>query len=499
MEPNYKRVWRALNNFSLEESLPHIWQYSRLVSGGVPLPVSYRHLDTGVERNIEKHVFPHELDLLARELLLHAQRSGSRPKATLATWEGAALAFNSIKEYANGVVDLKNEDVMLVMHRLAHQQLPKFSRLTMAKIGRYLALYRTPPLRRIFERRLGVSVDSYFLLAFAVMGSVMRNPRMNTATDFSILGVEPTQSKKFFERIVGDVDAMADKMKKEQRLNSCWEYTLNAFHFYPLIALDKEHLERAYCPLPPALEARLIEGIFFDIFEVGDGFEEAYGDAVEEIVGRMLRSLPSTYVVSKPELKTIGKQTFRGADWTMRNASDFAYIECKAKRIALKGRVAATASDLSAELRHLADAIGQNYANILRDQPSNDTSTLDSSQGYCLVVTLEDWILFSDTAFSALDRLVADELSRRGLAANLPERYPYFVLGTETLQYCVAVLSTHSLREVFDPARQGQYKGWAFANYLRNQFPGVEDQVIGGFDQEATALFEPFIAKANSR
>ncbi|WP_282244864.1 hypothetical protein [Stenotrophomonas sp. PS02300] len=497
MEPNYKRVRRALQNFSLEESLTHIWQFSRLLAGGVPLPPTYQHIEAGVRRNIEKHVFPHELDLLARELLLHASRDGKPAKATLATWNGAAMAFNAIKEYGNGSVDLKNEDVMLVMHRLAHQQMPRFSRLTKAKIGRYLALYRFPALEAVFERRLGIAVDAYFALAFAVMGSALRNPRLNTTTDFSVLGIDLAQSKRFFERIVGDVDAMTDKMREEQQLNSQWEYTLNAFHFFPLIALDRAHMERAYCPLPPALEARLIEGIFFDIFEKGGEFDAAYGGAVEAIVGRMLSSLPGTYTVTKPKPKAIGKQTFHGSDWVVENGADVAYIECKAKRIALKGRVAATPSDLAAELQYLADAVVQNYANMLRDRPFLALSA-SSVRAYCLVVTLEDWLLFSDTTFSTLHRLVVEGLVKENLPSELPEVCPYFVLGAETLQYCVAALASHTFRDVFGPVEEARYRGWAFGNYLRRHFPGLDDEQVGGFAQEAADLFQPFIAKAGA-
>ncbi|WP_217491631.1 hypothetical protein, partial [Bacillus cereus] len=205
---------------------------------------------------------------------------------------------------------MKNEDVMLVLHRVAHQQFPKFSRLSHSKIGRYLSLYRHRELRAIFERRLGIGVDAYFTLSIAVLGSVMRSVRMNTTTDFSILGVDLEQSQHFFDRITGHIEVIASKLRQDQRLDSCWEYTLNALHFRPLVALDESHMERVYCPLPPALEARLIEGIFFDVYESGDGFENAYGSAVEALVGRMLQSLPDTYSVEKPEPITLGKQVF---------------------------------------------------------------------------------------------------------------------------------------------------------------------------------------------
>ncbi|MCU1128939.1 hypothetical protein JAK51_22290 [Stenotrophomonas maltophilia] len=498
MEPNYKRVRRTLQDFSLEDSLVHIWQYSRLISGGVPLPVTYNHQNAGTPRRIEKHVHAHELDLLAREMVLHASRSEKPAKSSISTWEGAAAAFNAIKEYAGGIVDLKNEDVMLVLHRIAHQQFPKFSRLSHSKIGRYLSLYRHDQLRTIFERRLGITVESYFILAMAVLGSAVRKPHMNTTTDFSILGVDLDQSRAFFGRIAGHVDVIANKLRQDQKLDGCWEYTLNALHFLPLVALDEAHMERVLCPLPPALEARLIEGIFFDIYERGSGFENAYGSAVEALVGRMLQALPDTYTVRKPDPITLGKQVFHLSDWIVKQGISSAYIECKAKRIALKGRVAATLDDLRAELQFLADAVVQNYANMLRTDKDIGTTGAIQGRAYCLVVTLEDWILFSDSAFSTLHALVAKGLAEKNMPANLPDIAPYLILSAETFQSCVQALSLHSMEEVFGSAEHPDYKGWAFSTYLHRHFPNLDAQHVGGFDAEAHRLFEPFMTRFQS-
>lgn len=499
MEPNYKRVRRALQNFSLEDSFIHIWQYSRLISGRVPLPVTYNHQDAGIARRIENHVHAHELDLLAREMVLHASRSEKSAKSSISTWEGAVTAFNAIKEYAGGVVDMKNEDVMLVLHRIAHQQFPKYSRLSHSKIGRYLSLYRHGELRAIFERRLGIGVEAYFTLAIAVLGSVMRSVRMNTTTDFSILGVDLEQSQRFFDRITGHIEIIASKLRQDQRLDSCWEYTLNALHFLPLVALDEAHMERVYCPLPPALEARLIEGIFFNVYEGGDGFENAYGSAVEALVGKMLQSLPDTYSVEKPEPITLGKQVFHLSDWIVRQGSSCAYIECKAKRIALKGRVAATLDDLRAELQFLANAVVQNYANMLRTEKGVGSVRATQGRSYCLVVTLEDRILFSDSTFSTLDRLITERLAENDLPANLPTIAPYLILSAETFQSCVKALSLHSMEEVFGSAEHPDYKGWAFSTYLPRHFPKLDAQHVGGFDAEAHRLFEPYLSKFGAR
>lgn len=491
MAANYKRVWRALREFALEDSLQHLWHYSRLVSGSAPLPPTYDHRDAdGTARVLENHVHPHEIDVLARELVLHADVSGKPARMSLANWHGASVAFNAIKEYANGVVSVKDRDsVMLTLHRIAQQQLPRFSRLSATKVGRYLALYRSPQLAKVFIKKIGIPVDSYFALAFAVYGSALRSARMNTRTDYSILGIDGEQSTKFYGRLVGDVDKIRDKLREDQRLNDCWEYTFNALHFLPLVSLDKEHPERVYCPVPSALEARLFDGIFYSL-----GPDNAYGPAFEKVCGRILNYLAPHYEAEKPDRFTIGREAYDGVDWIFTRHSDTAYIECKAKRLGLKGRVAERESDLHDELKILAEAVVQNYANI-QCHWIDRGSPAPGSRSYCVVVTLEDWLLFSDPALAVLDDFVRQGLVGKGLDPALPSSVPYYVMSAETLQYCVAVLESHEMRQVFDPAAEDEFKGWPFANYLKHRFPDLHAEHIGGFDSEFKALFAPYIER----
>lgn len=285
-----------------------MWQYSRLVSGQVKLPDSYVHRDErGYSHDIEKYLHPHQVELLARELLLHADRSGRPTGHSLANWPDFANVKSALDTFANDVhEDNPNTDIMLTLHRIAQAQFPRFSRLTRAKIGRYLAMYRTPALRAIFEEHLGIDVDTYFVLTFAVIASALSRVQMNTMTDYEILGVDRSQSTRFFERISGSLEPMRKKLIDTQRQNDCWEYTFNALHFYPLISLFPDHPERVMCPLPPALERRLLEGLYFDLVDA-KGFPNAFGDAFESITGRMLRSLEPRYEVEEVQPQKIKK------------------------------------------------------------------------------------------------------------------------------------------------------------------------------------------------
>lgn len=500
MLTDYGKVRSTLRKFGLEESIIHVWHYSRLISGNVPLPRNYVHRNhLGIPLRVEKHVFPHELDILMRELILHADRSGKPGKRSLASWDDLAEAMNAIKGFGNAVYDDNIDNALYItLHRLGHQQLPKFNKLSSSRMGKYLTLYRSSPLKEIFENKLKIGVDCYFKLTFAVLASIFQRPQINITTDFSVPGINRDESFSFFRLLTGGTKLIRERLIADQLLNSCWEYTFNALQFKPLIYLDELYPERVYCPLPPLLEARLLEGLFYDVFTRGGGFENAYGKAVEELVGRIISDLRHAYKISKP-IPIIAKGgTTHGIDWMLQSEHDYVFIECKAKRISMAGKLAERIEDLSKELEHLAEAVVQNYQNIMRIVASEFSGRIGDRRLYCVVVTLEDWILFSPLAHSIIKGSVEKRLISSGLSQSLIAEIPYHVISSSTLQHCVASLKSTSISDVFSGIDNPKYDGWSFDSYLHAAFPGTKGQFVGGFGSEFEKLFDDFIDEAKS-
>ncbi len=492
--PDYQRVKASLRKLSLEESLQHLWCFSRLVSGRVPLPYTYELNDPkGLWNKLQNHVFPHEMDLFARELILHADRSGRSSKDTLAKWETLTTAFQAIKDFGNYSFDPSVEGgVRLTLHQLAHQQLPRFSKFSKAKIGRYLALYRSPEIRKLFEKKLKIEVEKYFILAFGVIAGFYNSARLNTTTDFSILGIDPTSSERFFSRLVGGLEEMRMKAIECQRLDSTWEYTLNPFHFKPLIALDLKHAERVCCPVPSILERRLLDGIYYDL-ERATGFSNAFGAAVDEVFGRVLFELRPQYEVFKPEPYFINKARYDGTDWIISRDGHKAFVECKAKRISLPGRVAETLADVDAELGILADAVVQNYANIHREMYREQPEGLSEGRSYNVVMTIEDWFLFSGLTFVMLHDQVVKRLAEKGLPLSLLDLVPYRVLSFEGAQHWVGALNTSIMEHVLGNTNEDKYMGWAYMNYLQTEFPDIDVEAVGSFEADFDEVFQPVL------
>ncbi|MEW9139937.1 hypothetical protein AB2664_30380, partial [Bacillus wiedmannii] len=93
------------------------------MSDDVKLPLLFHGLDRrGMPFDINRFVYPWELEILAREVLLH---SSPRGKVSLLTLPTLARAINPIKRLSSfGAETMDIEELMLQVHRLAHQQFP---------------------------------------------------------------------------------------------------------------------------------------------------------------------------------------------------------------------------------------------------------------------------------------------------------------------------------------------------------------------------------------
>lgn len=123
---DYKPFRNYMRKFSLVESLVDVWRYSLHVLNGAPLPADYAIGKPPFEP-IKRNVWPWELDILAREIVLNATTKGDR---SLRRWNDLAGAINHIKRLDNEayVAFGDQRDVLLEMHRIVHRQVPMANR-----------------------------------------------------------------------------------------------------------------------------------------------------------------------------------------------------------------------------------------------------------------------------------------------------------------------------------------------------------------------------------
>ena len=91
----YKPLRNLLRQYNLQQSLEDVWMLFGHLSHKTPLPWGF---GDGQPHRVKDYLFLWDLDIVARELMLHASPTGTRRIAT----------FNSLKEVINRIRDIEN-------------------------------------------------------------------------------------------------------------------------------------------------------------------------------------------------------------------------------------------------------------------------------------------------------------------------------------------------------------------------------------------------------
>lgn len=459
----YNQLAKIAANFGLRDSIVHIWAYSLHVGYGHQLPIEYEHSRPGLPNQIKAYTFEFYLDLYLREVLQHAGASkGAR--RSLRNWQDLGTLHNAIRSYSDSKArcDL---DIWTTMHRIGHQQLPHFDRFGPAYFGRYWSLYKRGRLSNVVFNALGLTSEDYFLLAGATQALFMSSYEVPLAPQLAKLGLSPSVVAARVAAITGTPRLLRDRCKLDARYDSSWDYTPNPIVVRPLIQLRADAPDHLACPRPQLLGKRLLAGLFYDLADAA-GFAQAYGDAFEEVVGDCFGLIQGETAAERPAPYVVNGAQHQGSDWLLTDTNATVFVECKTMRIPIPAKLAANPGDLEAGLKRLAKAVVQNYRNILDATSGRAGIQVLDGPIYCLVVTLEDWVLFGDKSVDALSTLVESELEERGMEAGIQERYPFAVVGYAALPQLVDSISQHGLR-IFTEKSTQRFKGYLLPQFLK--------------------------------
>jgi hypothetical protein len=117
----YEPLRNYMRRFDLLPSLVDVWCYSLHVMEGQPLPAGYA-IGYGTGKStltltpLRQHIYPWDLDILTKEIVLNAGSGGDR---SLKRWNDLAVALNHIRRlddaaYAQGG---EHADILLELHR----------------------------------------------------------------------------------------------------------------------------------------------------------------------------------------------------------------------------------------------------------------------------------------------------------------------------------------------------------------------------------------------
>ncbi|MBS0368118.1 MAG: hypothetical protein JSS57_02840 [Proteobacteria bacterium] len=258
---DYKPFRNMLRKQHLEASLIDVWQLARYLSNNdAPSPGRF-----GYNANsLRTLLYPWDLLLLARELILHASNCGQN---RLDTMTSLGPVVNAMRDASDAATRLKldQEDVLIGIHRLAHQQFRFQGNHDLSAMGRYLLVFGQVEFDKIMLASTGLATAQYYFLGMAVAGHLLHSPRVNAAQNYGEFGISREASSDFFRRLALPVSELRERFNAATQYDGLWQYTWNELEAHPLVGLDPKKPEHLYCPLPVLWLRRVTAGLYYDL------------------------------------------------------------------------------------------------------------------------------------------------------------------------------------------------------------------------------------------
>ena len=287
---------------------------------------------------MEIGLFEWEFETFAREVLVncpdHAQKR-------FETWKDIAEIVNHIKRIENDLWGRQPDSGDIIHYeilRIAHRQFPWQEKVSRATIVRYLKIYRSEGLSELISQEFGMTPDELFAVGFALVGLFLRAPQITLPITSSLNDIDPETINRFVSRFTLTLNQHREAARDSQTYDLNWAYNLNPVRLHPLIQISQKTI---VCPLTPLILWRLTDGIYFDLVVHRREFDRAFGPAFQCYVGEVLTaaSRGDAFEVLPEVRYGTAKQPRDSIDWIVSDAAGALFIECKASRMKLRGKI----------------------------------------------------------------------------------------------------------------------------------------------------------------
>lgn len=471
MYSTYKTMRNFASKLGRVDSLIKIWSFYQNIRFNRALPSQFARMNKQGRLSLKDIVHPWELDILTREIVLHADDNNSKD---LYNTNHLAAAINNIRSISNSQNHIDLHKTIFNEIQRGYQQQALWNTNTHLMLARHLKIYKTPALEEVLTKGTSLSINQFYTLGISISGHFLSNFVYNLKQDYTFFGISNEQRDAFLEKVVISFDDLKTRTIAMQEYNENWSYTLNPLVSTPLIIFDQATPNIVICPIPFYLMYRFSEGLFFDIAKI-KGYEQAYGDAFEEYlhdISMILNIGPTTNIkVKKPAPYKVGKNQKHGVDLLVYDSTGAMLIECKAKRLSLNARYKLDDDALNAEIDVLARYIVQNYKN-LEDITNERTGWKpDGRSFFPVVVTLVSWNLFGPKAYEQLEKSVLIHLEKSKISSDIVVLYPYTVMSTEEYETAFQVIAQVGVKEFFTRRSNENQQGWLVMPSIHNNFP----------------------------
>lgn len=427
----------------------------------------------------EKMVFEWELEVLVREIIINAVPSDMLAlPVDLRRWNHFSGAVNRLKNLENEIAKAYygKENVLLEFYRLAHREFPWQTLPSAIWINRYYKIFSHPQLDAIIQRVTGLTAKELYTFGLGLTGFYLQTFALDYPTRIEIADIAPEKFDLFLKRFATDIGTMKKMMEGSEQLNENYVYTLNPLRQYPMIKMKVRGVERFVAPVPTFLFWRFTSGIYYEICKESDfalPFGESFQNYVGEVAKRATKDHHAFSVLPEAEYH-VGRDKKNTTDWIISGKTAALFVEVKTKRLRIDAKVELFSQEvLIEELGKMAEFIGQLYATI-RDYRDNRYPKFpyDSRRRiFPLVVTLENWYLFSPPIEQELARQVAAEFDRRGLDKNVLNEMPYGICCIEEFERMMQIMAPRNILDFMDAKLSDPAKRqWPFASFMANHY-----------------------------
>ena len=469
----YKPFRNYMRRFELIEGLTDIWRYSLNITENIPLPSDYVAGSNSFQfSQIRKTLHPWDFDILAKELVLNAGKQRDR---SLKTWDHLAKAINFVHgldgiAYTNAGGE--PSDIFFELHRIGQRQFPWQIDKGMAPMMRAFKVFGRAAVDEIIIRELGMTAKQLQLLGVAISGHFRRQAGMSTAQDYEVLGISREASKAFFDRMTSTTNQLRAETTKRQSYDRDWLYTWNPLEAKPLVSFDPAHPDRVLCPIPRYLLRRTSGGIFFDLVKAA-GFDNPYGDSFQSYVGEVIAATcpPPRFTALAEDPYYVGRMKKHGVDWVLSDSTGHLFIECKTKRLTLDARTLSDTAALDKDLIVMAQAIVQHYRNIKDALDGKTAWVSDGLPIFPLILTLEDWFIFSSRVAGILQDHVSRLIADTNISEAIVTEMPYTIGSAHEFEITSQLIAQLAIAPVMTKKTAPDRLGYSLFPFVRNDFP----------------------------
>ncbi|MBY0364340.1 MAG: hypothetical protein K2X45_20730 [Phreatobacter sp.] len=470
MIPEVERLYRPFRRFAstlgTPQSLLGIWRAARYldaVSFGnerpFPFPEAQAFFTT--DAPFEAIVYPWDLDVLVREVLMHGSYWSS---GSLADWQTFSTAINHIRRIDNDIFPLqleRNQSAALRdIHRIAHRQFP-WQSYRHGNVVRYWRILSEMSLSEGLREITGLTTAQIMRLALLIFGHFSEHPYLALNIDLSQINIDSAAASKFLRSISLPIGPLHAAILAAQKYDLDWLYAFNPMVDTPFIYWEGAPSDFLQCPLPALALNRMSERLHFDLLRAGT-HGEAIGKAFEAyIFDYASRVLPRDRFAVSPEARyRVGKQQKHGVDVIIDDADAAVFVECKTKRLSVPGKFAADGVRLEGEIDALGGMIARHYSNVLDALGGKTSWQQRECKTFMLLVTLDDWRMFGIHSPSMVADAVKKSLIAKGMPETLWDQMPCMLISAEDFEIVTEIVSKVGLAKFFDKFSTPEFRGW---------------------------------------